>query len=183
MTLSHKYFKSLDELPAWNFFQVKQRENFAYLLKLDDYFGELPEVSDQVKPDGKGGFTSEANELSKVWASLYDEYIDKFSLSREYLEILNLRRKITILEAQLAISEDRFILNKIRHAKRQLDDLLSTDDDGVVHNSFEEQIIAFENWRKIGIDSMKITSTKFFTLRKQLSEESRKQQIKSFNNG
>lgn len=156
-------FQSLEELPAWNFFKARENNDLRYLYKLDNYF----------KMDG---VPQDQEILDELWERLFDEYCDKFSFTKEFLNIVHLRRDIAIAEGELAITEDRFVKNKIRRLKRQLDELLEPNEDGKAL-SFEEQVIQIENWRKIPIDSMKITCIRFFTIREQLNQEARKQKI------
>lgn len=163
---THKIYTSLEELPAWNFFKAREGEelDLRYLFKLDDYFNL----------DG----VILVPELIEAWQKLFDEYVDKFSFSREHTEIMNLKREIEIAKAEYAISERRFDINKIRRAEKELDHLLEDDGDGK-SLTFEEQVIMLETWRKVAIDSRAITCVRFFTLRDRYREEARQSQINS----
>lgn len=159
-----KIYRSLEDLPAWNFFKARENDDLRYLYILDEYY-DIEKL--EIKP-----------ELIEVWQNLFDEYVDKFSFSKEHLKIMNLRRELEIAEAEYAISEDRFDLNKIRRTKRQLDELLEGNDDQGNSITFEEQVVLIEEWRKLAIDSKAIKCIRFFLLRQKFRDYARKSQIK-----
>ena len=77
----------------------------------------------------------------------------------------------------MQFSESRWEINNIRRLKRKLNQLLEESEDGKTL-TFEEQVIMLEDWRKISIESKKITCVRFFTLREKYREVAYKSQIK-----
>jgi len=156
-----KTYKTLEDLPAWNFYKIKEKNDVRYLYVMDDY-SELPEVN---------------NVLNDIWVDVQFEYYDLIGLTKEEKQLFEIRKDIVILEAELAITQERFLLNKINRKKKEL--LKMYENKEGVTLSFEEQIIMLENWRKIPIDSKKITCVRFFTLKKQYHEFAKNQLIKN----
>ena len=157
-----KTYRSLEDLPAWNFYQIRKNGDFRYLYKLEEYY-DLEEIEP-------------GEELPALWSDLFDQYIDTFGLGKEYKEALELRREIVILQAEVLMTKNTFLNNKIRHKQMRLDELTTTKDEQKI-STFEEQVIALERWRKMPIDSKTITCVRFFYLMKQMNEEARKNQI------
>lgn len=100
-----KTYKSIDDLPIWNFDILCKSKDYQYLLH--DEFAELPE-----------GFDAE-----DVWGRIYDEYLKVYGLGDEYKEWCKLMRKSSTAYGDAYLHGKRY---RITHAEifRQMADAL-----------------------------------------------------------
>jgi len=75
-----KSFRSIDDLPIWNFYQVKEKEDERYLYILEDY-NDLPETW----PD------------ESIWQRIQDEVYEKVGFNLQQSDQLSKVIKITRL--------------------------------------------------------------------------------------
>lgn len=103
-----EYFKSIDEMPIYNWFKLQESNDLTYLLKV------------QRKCSRRDIFT-----LQTALQDMTNEYIDTFGINEDYKKILELKRDIFIKEAQLAITGERINNTFINVLKGELKIALS----------------------------------------------------------
>ena len=100
-------FRTIDELPIKVWFDVHKTGDYRLLIK-----GEIPEV------DAK-----QFHELFEAWEEIYNQYIEIFGLSEEFLEDLNNQIELANYRAEFIISGDRYFRTLIKvHEERMSHD-------------------------------------------------------------
>lgn len=101
-------YRTIEELPIRVWFEIHKDGDYTKLLKVD------------VKLTDETIFN-----ISKVWTSIYNEYIEKFGLSDEFMSELRTEIKIANLRADLVITGQRYLntLIKIEEEKKKLNEL------------------------------------------------------------
>lgn len=97
------YYKSIEELPVYNWFKIQETNDLRHILKK---YGEVSK--------------KELFELEKAITSLTDQYIDTFGISYEFRQQLELKRDIRVMEIDFFLTQDKFKLTFINHKKAQL---------------------------------------------------------------
>lgn len=97
-------FRSIDELPIKVWFDVHKTGDYRLLIK-----GVIPEV------DAK-----QFQLLFEAWEGMYNEYIDKFGLSEEFLEDLNNQIELANYRAEFIISGDRYLRTLIKVGEERI---------------------------------------------------------------
>ena len=96
-------FVSIHDTPIKVWFDIHETGDCRLLLK------EMCEVSSE-----------EMSDLWMVWEKIYNEYIDKFGLSEEFLEDLNNQIEVANYKAEFIISGDRYYKTMIRVAEDRI---------------------------------------------------------------
>lgn len=163
--ISYKNYRSIEELPAWNFSKIMETKDFRYLLKLPDFF------------DMDGVKLPESIDFGAAWDKIFDEYIKEFGLSEEFSNILNLQRKIAMLKIRMVTGNQWSLRAAITLEQEKLQQLFkNTKGD---KSKFEETLAYIEQFFKISLDTHKVSTKRFYTY----LEIMRKQTIKQRANG
>ena len=98
-------YNSIDELPIKIWFDIHKTVNFKKLLKS----GECKSEKTYIK-------------LFELWQKLYNEFIERFGLSDEFLSDLQIEIKIANLQADLIITKQKHLntLIKIEQEKMRI---------------------------------------------------------------
>lgn len=105
-----KHYDSIDNLPLYNWRKINETNDLRWMFA-----------------SGKGQVN---RRIAEAWQTIYDEYIDEFGINDKYLQILELKREIVKLTAELALTGDRSIETFIDIAKWELTELLKNEDKG-----------------------------------------------------
>ena len=109
--------------------------------------------------------TKKKDELA--YERINDSYIDEFGIDKIQLEIMELQRRIAILQCDFVIEEKRFLQNDIRKLQIEILELMTNraggDRDGLV--------IHLEKWLGFRIDEKKITANKFYKIVREFEKE------------
>ncbi len=138
-------FKSIEELPIWNFNKVIEKNDLRYLLKLDDYY-KLPELKD---------------DLNNIWETIIDEFYNEFGISEKYRNTLLQEKDMAMMELEYALG-NKSLKTIIEIKKRNK----KTDND----DKFEEQVARLEIHFKIPIDVRKMSVQRYYTYIKLYGE-------------
>jgi hypothetical protein len=99
-------------------------------------------------------------EDANAWRNIYDSFLLKFGIAKDYKRVLELKAEIALLQCDYVENDDTYALNMIRRLERELEELIDRpadiDTDGI--------IIHLEKWRGFAIDEDKITVRKFYKL-------------------
>jgi len=136
-----KFYVKIDGCPLFNWAKINEGK-FVYLLK------------DQ---DDK---TTE-KELSEAYAFLYDDYIERLGLSKEYKKLLSIMKKKALLEIDFIINEDEFTETKIDLEERKLKEIVKGDEN---ENQIEKSLIYLSKWIGYRLAIKEITVLEFYTI-------------------
>lgn len=141
-SLQVELYKSIDDLPQWNWNQVHKTGNYAYLKKLDSYRGVENDFSEN---------------LIEAWHLIYDEFIEEFGLSKRYLNLLEARKIIANLQNEYIRTGNRSLLNEIEIEEIDLVNEFESNDEV----RFESIVMAIEKRQSMALDPKKITVYKY----------------------
>lgn len=133
-----KLYTSIDTLPQWNWNQVHKTGNLSYI-KVLNHYRKLEVDDDQV--------------LIDMWHDIYNEYIEEFGLSKEYLAMLEKKKQIARMKNEFIQTSNRSLLNFIKIEEIEL----AATFDKTEGLSFEQVVVGIERIQKINIDVKKIT--------------------------
>ena len=89
------------------------------------------------------------------WESIYDDYIKKIGLGKNYEYILELQRDLAILQCDYIISNDRFLLNNINTLKDDIDLALKNSQKG--GDDMTTTLIKLSKWAGYRLDEREIS--------------------------
>lgn len=104
--LTSKYFQTIDELPVFNWWQIHKTGDLSYLLE------SRRKISNR-----------EANKLILTWKKIYDDFLEKFGFSEEFLSILRKKINIAVMRAEMAENKDRSMLTLIEIEELELEQM------------------------------------------------------------
>lgn len=114
--------------------------------------------------------------LPVLWDKIYSEFLDTFGINEDFKNIMELRRDILVLKMEIAVSGDRFILNHIRIAEREIEALQVDNNDGSGNSNFVQAKAMISKFMGFPIDE-KTTSVKDFYSYKELYLKENKQRV------
>ena len=148
--IKYSYYKSIEDLPIWNFNNIIDKDDMRYLLKLEDY-NNLP--------------TKKLPPLDVIWMSIYDEYLNLFGINKKYETYLIRMKNLIILEFEKNI--DKSLETVYDRAKLEMYDNIPKQDD----KSFEKQLLAMIRYFKVTIDIKTISVKQFYTNMETIQKE------------
>lgn len=104
--LQHKTYNSLDLLPVFNWWQIHETGDLKWL-----FLEPL-----KAKP---------SEYLSELWELLCNQYFDKFGLTKNYINIIELKTKIALLICERWTTDDASIEAIISIEKTKLNELIN----------------------------------------------------------
>ncbi len=143
-------FRSIEELPIWNWNKIKEEEDFRYLLKLDDYF-DLPVPDPEV-----------IVELGFLWEKVKDQFTERFGFPDQFKRIEKKRIEIDLLMLDFIITGDIGLQTLIQVKRKQLEGMIKKiqqDSD----QPFEEQVVILESHFKLAIDTHKVSVLRYYS--------------------
>jgi len=146
-------YKSIEDLPIYNFHKIMITSDLTYLLK------------EKVK---KKRLLKIQHELENQWNLLYNEYLDHFGLSKNYKKIIDQETKICMLLINRWLKDDRSMENIIEIEELKLKELNSAKKK---KTTFEEDIAIIEKYRGIGMNVKETSVKMFYTYVKLLEED------------
>jgi hypothetical protein len=96
-----------------------------------------------------------------AWYVIYDDYINRFGLSKKYQQMLKAMRKKALIELDYVIKRDRFSLTLLEIEIQNLKMLLDNNGQGV---SIEQSLVHLSRFVGYWIRSKEITAGEYFTL-------------------
>jgi len=102
-----------------------------------------------------------------AYERINDSYLEEFGMDKTQLEIIELQRRIAILQCDFVIEEKRYIINEIKRLQKEILELLTNtngqDRDGLV--------IHLEKWLGFRINEKEITAHKFYKIVREFEKE------------
>jgi len=144
-----KKYSSIDDLPMYNWKKIHDTNQLKWL------FASKVDCENNL-------------ELETLWGRIYDEYLHEFGLSKEYQDILKLKRKIANLQADYIVKGDRMVLNYINIEKNALESLYDTSKKG---STFRESLIHLEKMQGIKINTMEITVADYYNYLRSIKND------------
>ena len=145
-------FKSIDDLPQWNWNQVHKTGNYAFIKKLPSY-RNLEEDNSE--------------ELINIWHQIYDEFIEEFGFSKEYMELLEAKKRIAEMKIQYIQTDEQHLLTLIDIEEIDFKNRFNQEE-GV---RFEAVIMAIEKRQGMTIDPKTLTVYKYNSYIRTIKEE------------
>jgi hypothetical protein len=103
----------------------------------------------------------------KAYERINDSYIMEFGIDKTQKEVIELQRRIAILQCDFVIEEQRFLQNEIKRLQVEILELLTNtngqDRDGLV--------IHLEKWLGFRINEKEITANKFYKIVREFEKE------------
>ena len=103
----------------------------------------------------------------KAYEKINDSYLEEFGMDKTQKEIIELQRRIAILQCDFVIEEQRFLQNEIKRLQVEILELLTNtngqDRDGLV--------IHLEKWLGFRINEKEITANKFYKIVREFEKE------------
>jgi len=139
-------------LPQWNWNKIHETGNYAYLLQRKSYRNIEEDHSEK---------------LIEIWHQIYDEFLEEFGFSKEYLELLEVKKRIAQMQLQYIQTDDRNVLTMIDIEEMDLKNKF--DKEGM---RYEAVVMAIEKRQGMPIDEKTITVYKYNNYIRNLKEES-----------
>ena len=143
------YYKKIDDLPVWNFWQVIEDNEFGYLLKLENY-EEIPEY--------------DIEQLAKVWDDLDYQYFKYFGIDEKYYDKLIQEKKILLLEIEAIIEKSTFAIVRLRQEKRFLKEM--SEEGAKIKNL--DMLVSVEKFMGFSLNPKEISVKKFYSYVKNM---------------
>ena len=116
--------------------------------------------------DGKLEFTridgtgDEPNDL-KAWEQIYDGYLQKYGLSKQYIELLKVLNKKAEIQLNYVLTKDKFSLTLLEIEEENLKIMLSNSGHGM---SIDQTLVHLSKFVGYFIRAKEITAGEYFTL-------------------
>ena len=138
-------YKSIDDLPIYNFDKILKSHDLRYLLK-----EEIKDIT----------YNKNFDKISDQWVKLYDEYLEHFGLSKSYKRVIEQETKIAKLQIQRWLRDDRSLEGIIEVEKIKLQEMNKKKKK---KSTFEEDLATIEQNRGIGMNPKETSVKMFFT--------------------
>ena len=113
--LEKNYFNDIKDIILWNWWKV-QTGDLKYSRKNVNMGTEKQDII--------------------AYERINDSYIAEFGIDKTQLEIIDIQKRIAILQCDFVIEENRFLINEIERLKKEIFELLNNgnkgDRDGLV---------------------------------------------------
>ena len=142
-----KFYRTIEELPIWNYNKVSESGDVRYLLRLDDYF-ELPDKGFELK------------ELAQTFVDIADELFERFGVDE--IAITSMIEEKDILMMKLKwLAGEKIFRTSYKIKKKVRDDRQAMVGDK--KQTFDERIVMLESYFKKDFDVYKMSVAKFYT--------------------
>jgi hypothetical protein len=154
LTIKLEHYKSISDLPIYNWFKIHETNDLKYLL---------------IAPS-KVGFRR-SKELNEAFSLIYDEFIDTFGVSDDLRKITELRRDIRILEIDMYLENDLSKETFIDIKKAEIDAIINSKEKDRLNDvkGYVEKYMGFH------LDERTTTVKDYYTYIKIMSDEAKKQ--------
>lgn len=114
----------------------------------------------------KGLITSQSEQ---VYESVYDEYLKRVGLSKEYKKLLGLMKRKAILQFEFGETLNRIKLNKIVEAEVKIENFLKTGDEN--NTTIDDVLIYLSKWAGYRINPNEILAKEYYSMLKIYQKE------------
>lgn len=141
-----KYYQSIDEIPLFNWQKCLN--------------GELKYVHLELKEEADN---------QEAFNKLYDEFLQKRGVNKEYKKYLDILKKKALLQCEFLITKDNFKLTQIEIEDAKIVSLQKTSESGL---SIEKTLIYLGKWLGYRLDWKVITVTEFYSIMEEYEKQS-----------
>lgn len=106
-----------------------------------------------------------------AWELIQDSYYEKFGLGKDYLRVLEIQKDIALLQCDLVITNDKFLNNKIKRYKRELEEILNRP----YKSDMQETLIHITKWLGSPVREKETTVLELYSMLNVMKKESDKQ--------
>lgn len=156
-----KYFESLDDLPIYNFWKIRETGDLVYL------FQEWK--SDEAEAASKRRVWRSV--LVDLWRKMDAEFIENFAMTDEFFNRLLIEKKIINLQLEYMISKSSVIRARLKGEQQKLELNYHNEESKPV--KLHEFIAGIEKYIGFQIDEKKISTNKVYSYVNQMKEQSR----------
>jgi hypothetical protein len=151
------YYKHINELPVANWFEIISSGNLCYLLKCDFF-----ESKNKIK------------ELNEAELQILNETFIEMPYQFEKVDndMAELQKDVALLELNYAITEDVRLLNKLRSAKKKIEDIMKSFN-SAKSISLIEQTALLITGLKINIDIYSCSTQMWYCYRNMFIEQNK----------
>lgn len=143
-----KHYKSIEDCPIWNLNKVNETGDVRYLLKLDDYYDDLP----------LNGFS--LSDTLTAYKNITAEITKHFGLDESFISKMREEKEMIIITLKILSGEKH--LKAIREVKKkEKQERNSTIK--IKEQSFDEKIIVLESHFNRDFDVQRMSVKKFYT--------------------
>lgn len=156
-----KYFESLDDLPIYNFWKIRETGDLVYL------FQECK--SDEAEAASKRRVWRSV--LVDLWRKMDAEFIENFAMTDEFFNRLLIEKKIINLQLEYMISKSSVVRARLKGEQQKLELNYHNEESKPV--KLHEFIAGIEKYIGFQIDEKKISTNKVYSYVNQMKEQSR----------
>ena len=145
-----KFYESIEYMPIYNWFKVNNGDMRFMLIK------------QTTKYDGK--------KAREYFDKIYSEYIDVFGISESYLKVIELKKNISVLQIEMAITGDRILKNFIKMAQIELNQINSKTN----KTNTNEVKVHLEKYLGFRLNEKETSVKEYYTYLNVMANDSRK---------
>ena len=144
--MQERHYQSIDEIPLFNWQKCLN--------------GELKYVHLELKEEADN---------QEAFNKLYDEFLQKRGVNKEYQKYLDILKKKALLQCDFLITKDDFKLTQIEIEDAKIVSLQKTSESGL---SIEKTLIYLGKWLGYRLDWKVITVTEFYSIMEEYEKQS-----------
>lgn len=144
--MQERHYQSIDEIPLFNWQKCLN--------------GELKYVHLELKEEADN---------QEAFNKLYDEFLQKRGVNKEYQKYLDILKKKALLQCEFLITKDNFKLTQIEIEDAKIVSLQKTSESGL---SIEKTLIYLGKWLGYRLDWKVITVTEFYSIMEEYEKQS-----------
>jgi hypothetical protein len=139
------FYNSIDNLPIWNFYKVKETGDLSYMF-IDEAL------------HGKAMTQKVAKELFEAWKAIDDRFLFEYGLTEQYVNRMIIEKKILQLELDVLINNDSITRSRLKAEKAKIEGVKEQEGKA----NLVEVIVNVEKFMNFSIEEKKVCVSKFF---------------------
>jgi hypothetical protein len=144
--MSEKYYQSIEEIPLFNWQKCLE--------------GDVKYVNLETKEDSGN---------QEAFNKLYDSFLQKRGVNKEYKKYLDILKKKAMLQCEFLITKDNFKLTQIEIEDAKIVSLQKTSEEGL---SIDKTLIYLGKWLGYRLDWKIISVSEFYSILEEYEKQS-----------
>ena len=144
--MQERHYQSIEEIPLFNWQKCLE--------------GDVKHVNLETKEDSGN---------QEAFNKLYDSFLQKRGVNKEYKKYLDILKKKAMLQCEFLITKDNFKLTQIEIEDAKIVSLQKTSESGL---SIEKTLIYLGKWLGYRLDWKVITVTEFYSIMEEYEKQS-----------
>jgi hypothetical protein len=144
--MSEKYYQSIEEIPLFNWQKCLE--------------GDVKYVNLETKEDSCN---------QEAFTKLYDSFLQKRGVNKEYKKYLDILKKKAMLQCEFLITKDNFKLTQIEIEDAKIVSLQKTSEEGL---SIDKTLIYLGKWLGYRLDWKIISVSEFYSILEEYEKQS-----------